>query len=458
MPQKWCSRPRTWNPVSSRTSTRSPALGGDGQLDRQLGRQLDGHLDQRLTWQGRTRLGRSPLGRTRLGLAALAVSSLLGAGCDQPEELPPDARVVVDTVDGVPHVVSGTRGAWVAGGSWKVPADSGLVIGGGESAASSASVRISGPVVGDDGRIYVGYGQAGEVRVFSPAGELRQRLAGDGSGPGEFADVSAVLRAPEGMAVVDRESGRVSVFSPAGELQRTFPIAGPAMDGAEVATMAFDERGRFYHGVGLMATSPRHGIRVIIHSRTGAAADTVSLAGVRQHLGVAQSDGDRVDSLPLPFAARPSMAVGPNGQIYFARGDTYEVMVLSPAGDTVRVLRRGLRPRPIRAEERDSALAELDQLYREATGAGPSGAIHIPATKPMIAALHVDREGNLWVAAPRELAWRSMEWAVHDPEGRYLGPVATPIMEVTDIGREYVAGVETDAAGFQRAVVYPLLK
>jgi sugar lactone lactonase YvrE len=117
------------------------------------------------------------------------------------------------------------------------------------------------------------------------------------------------------------------------------------------------------------------------------------------------------------------LAISPAGEIHFSRGDRYEVLVLSPAGDTLRVVRRALEPR--------------------ADGA-------------TIAALRVDRSGYLWVAAPMGEGWRTMEWSVHDPEGRYLGPIATPVLEVTDIGRDYLAGIETDERGGQRAVVYPL--
>jgi hypothetical protein len=404
-------------------------------------------------------------------LAALAA---VAGGCEQPgAALPPDARVTVDTIDGIPHVVSGSRGAWVQGGAWKVPSEGRVVLGardrvgsagsglvpvpsGGaapegppregaerEGAGSERGRAIGGVAVADGGRVYVGYRDVPEVRVFSRAGEFERRFGRAGTEPGHIASVRALYHAPEGIGLVDDVLGRVTVFSRDGEVVRWFHLARPQSrepvqsDQNQPAgtrggaILGFDDQGRFYEGTTVSASTDGegHGVAVYAAGATvgagvGAGVDAGVHAGVHAEVDTVQVLTS-VEGRGAAASASPALAVGPDGSIYVARGDTYEIAVLSPEGDTVRVLRRALQPRP-------GGLTIVD--------------------------LRVDRIGNLWVGAPWGEGWRSREWAVHSPDGRYLGPVAAPLMAVTDIGRDYMAGIETDADGVEWAVIYPLQK
>lgn len=283
-----------------------------------------------------------------------------GVGCDSPPETPPDARVAFDTVDGVVHVVSGDRGAWVRGGSWNVDRQ-GMVVGGAD--ASRAVGSVTGVAVGAHDRIYVA-----------------------------------------------------------------------------------NDRGRYYERVMLPAAGSGEEMAILIHDPWGSAADTVRLGWIEPDPGRA----------PRPFEPRPSLAVGPEGHIYFARGDAYRITVLSSGGDTLRVLRRRVLPRPVSVAERDSALALMGTDPRW-TGVSPPDTMEIPGTKPVIDGLVVDDLGHLWVRMWGDPAWSHLEWAVHEPGGRYLGAVATPRMDVRQVGDDFLAGVVRDEAG-ERVVVYRLLK
>jgi hypothetical protein len=46
-----------------------------------------------------------------------------------------------------------------------------------------------------------------------------------------------------------------------------------------------------------------------------------------------------------------------------------------------------------------------------------------------------------------------LEWSVHDLESRYLDTLTTPIMTVTQIGEDFLAGTVADELGLNRAVV-----
>lgn len=388
----------------------------------------------------------------------LALAALTAGGCADGDDLAAGARVTIDTIDGVPHVISDNQGAWERGDPWRVPADSGLIIGQAEGPEVYSFGRISGLTVGEDRRIYVGDTQALEVRVFSPDGTFQTRFGREGAGPGEFTNISGLGRAPDGIAVLDGDQGRVSVFSPDGEFLRSFRIRRPYRIYEQFAVMGFDGEGRFFDRARLSAAPGVDSMGVIVFSPDDEVTDTILVAVIEEDPLVVERDGVRIMSFPRPLAPRPSLAIGPGGGIHFARGDEYRVVVLSPEGDTLRVLRRELQPRPVSAGERDSAMAMIDDLYQQAAGTTAPRGIELPSVRPLIGTLRVDRAGNLWVGAAADPGSQRLEWSVHDPEGRYLGAVATPVMAVAEIGEDYLAGVFRDELGVERVGVYPLAK
>lgn len=314
----------------------------------------------------------------------LALAALMAGGCaDSGDDLAAAARVTIDTVDGVPHVISGNHGAWERGDTWRVPADSGLIIGQTEGPEAYSFGRISGLTVGEDRRIYVGDTQALEVRVFSPDGTFQTRFGREGAGPGEFTNISGLGHAPDGIAVLDGDQGRVSVFSPDGELLRSFRIQRPYRIYEQFAVMGFDGEGRFFDRARLSAAPGVDSMGVIVYSSDGEVSDTILVAVIEEDPLVVERDGVRIMSFPRPLAPRPSLAIGPGGTIHFARGDEYRVVVLSPEGDSVRVLRRDLQPRPVSTGERDSAMAMIDDLYRQAAGTPAPRGIELPSVRTL---------------------------------------------------------------------------
>lgn len=386
------------------------------------------------------------------GLAAVAA-----AACDTAPDVPPEARVTYDTIDGVEHVISGSRGTWRAAERWTVDADAALTIGTMDGAEEYTFGGVAGVVVGPDGRVYVADTQAHEVRVFSPDGVFLFRFGRDGEGPGEFRNISGLTLAPEGIAALDGRLGRVTVFDLHGAVDRTFQIQRPYMIFERGAPMRFDRDGRFYDRAPLDAAPLRDSLAVFVYSPAGHPMDTLFVGVVEEDALVIERDGRPYMSFPRPFAPRPSLAIGPEGGGYFTRGAEYRVTVLSRRGETTRVLRRRVRPRPVTDAARDSAIAAVEARYRDA-GAAPPRAIELPETKPAISRLVADAGGHLWILSQPDPSWSRLEWWVHDPHGRYLGVVVTPRMNVMQIGADFVAGVMTDEVGVDRVVVARLLK
>ena len=392
--------------------------------------------------------------RMRIAWTLILAPGVFIAGCDPAASGSGD--VVRDTIDGVEHVTSTGPGAWAEGAGWRVDS-AGTAIGAMEGADPYVFGQISAVAVASDRRIWVADAQAREIRVFSETGEFRQRVGRDGEGPGEFRHVGGLARAPDGVGAMDGRLGRVTVFDASGEVVRLLRLQRSYMILESHAVMTFDPAGRFFDRARLSARPGMDSIGAIVYGSEGEVVDTVFLATVAQDQLFLERDGVPLMSVPRPYAPRPSLAFGPDGAAYLARGAEYRVDVFSPAGDTVRVIHRPVERPPVTAAERDSALARIERVFEEQGGRVPPGT-ELPERKPAILGLEVDVEGNLWVRAPGPSGSGQFQWSVHDPEGRYLGDVTTPVMAVDQIGRDFVAGTTRDELGVPRAVVLPLLK
>lgn len=132
------------------------------------------------------------------------------------------------------------------------------------------------------------------------------------------------------------------------------------------------------------------------------------------------------------MAARTLWTVSPAGTVWLAHSDTYRLDELSFGGDTLRTIELRRLPEPLAGAERDS-VAGMSSAF---------SADELPATKPVMSALYVARDGWIWV---RVRPAPTSEWDVFDDCGRFLGPVESevPLGTVTFPGRSTVIGVTT---------------
>lgn len=399
-----------------------------------------------------SKAGRSPIA---LGLAlALGVGT---QGCDD-QPGPASESVVHDTIDGVEHVTTRGPGVWAGRASgWRLGDSTRIVVGEAEGPVEYVFGQISAVAVDSQGQIFVADPQAKEIRLFSEAGVYQRRFGRDGEGPGEFRHISGLAVAPDGIGALDGQLGRVTVFDSSGTVLRSFRLARSYMVLESHAVMAFDSAGRFFDRARLARRPDIDSIGVITYTATGVVSDTVVLATVVQDQLTIERDGRPYMSVPRPYAPRPSLTFGPDGTTYFARGGEYRVDVYSADGDLVRVIQRPVQRLPVSDAERDSAIAFIERTFEEGGGEVP-GSVDLPELKPAIVGLEVDSEGNLWVLNAQPSGDTVFQWSVHDPEGRYLGDVATPAMAVDQIGRDFLAGTIRDSLDVSRAVVFPLVK
>lgn len=372
-------------------------------------------------------------------------------------DAPSDRAIRIDTIDAVVHVANPGEGLWTEETRWKVDETRALVIGTLDGPEEYVFGEIAGVVASKDGRVYIADAQAAEVRIFSEAGDLLGRFGRDGEGPGEFRDISGLGRAPAGgVATLDGSLSRVSVFQSDGTFRRSFKLERPYVMIRRGSPIRFDAAGRFYDQAGFSVRPGVDTLGVVRYASDGSVEDTVVAIIHEPRQIMLQRDGVPVMSIPLPFAPRPSVAVGPDGRIFAASGDEYRIAELGPEGDTVRVIARTVERVAVGEAEREEVRALVEDAYRNATGSAPRDLPRFPEWKAPVETIHVDETGHLWVLVPSPSGSTAMTWDVLDPEGRFLGQVALPRMFVMHIGERSVAGVVLDELEVPRVVVLPV--
>jgi hypothetical protein len=100
-----------------------------------------------------------------------------------------------------------------------------LRIGADSSGAPSHALfeQVTQVAVDDDGTLYVVDGRVSAIRVFDRQGAFLRSIGGEGAGPGEFQQITALhFDRHNRLLVADASQGRITAFSPQGELLSTY--------------------------------------------------------------------------------------------------------------------------------------------------------------------------------------------------------------------------------------------
>ncbi len=391
----------------------------------------------------------------RLILFLAMILSTAGCGLDRSGSSPPPSLVIrVDTVGGIPRVLSsGVPDTWSL--------DEVLRLG------SSATIgeplpdefgRVTSAVFGPEGRIYVADGLNAEVRVFDRDGTPAFAFGRRGEGPGEFGALYSLAWVGDTLLALDFGVGRVGMFSPGGEWlgQHRHPgrISGSGRQ------------------LRLYQTSPHEAYAFSLEMRGNELADVF----------IRYTAAGPIDTLPMIHMSRPteSMVVchHPDGSIHFweipfapklvqhplrdglravAETDRYRIAVVDEGGDTIRVLERAQDP----VETTEEGWEEGLQEYRAFRDENPEASCEPrspsrPDFVPPIVDLLADPDGSLWVQA------RTPEgafWEVFGPDGALRGRVPDfPRGErtVPYFGEGRILNIVPDSLGVETVRVYEL--
>lgn len=324
-------------------------------------------------------------------------------------------RVRIDTLaNGTVRVHSSADGTWSDEQRWRLfeAVRIGNTTGGGPEAFGD----VRGLALDELGRVWVVDTEAVQIRVFDRNGEFVRSVGSEGEGPGE-------LQYPNGIAT--GPDGRIHVFDPHAHRIAVFDTAGRHMADHHRVTGGFSFlwEGGFVRDSLLYDRRVGHGI--VMLDSTFAERDTVPEPRPETSpffSGPNRRGGRSVTA--VPYLGRMRWSPGPDGHLWVAPGRPYRFDVLSLAGDTVRTVEREYDPVPVTEAERDSAETLVRERYAPAADLDLS---RIPEHKPAVEELFFADDGHLWTRPylPGDSTGHAFD--VFDPEGRYLGRVASPV-------------------------------
>ncbi len=320
----------------------------------------------------------------------------------------PGGRVVVRNPE---------RGVWDDSTRWILVPE---VTIGSEADGPELFASIADFTVDAAGRMYVLDRRSRRVQVFDADHQFVRTIGREGSGPGEFRDPIGLSWDPQGhLWVVDPANGRIAVFDTAGT-----PLTTHRRSSTSYSVPwrgGFDPAGRFYE---VTVHWDQSNISEIVWFD-----DSMRIADRRAVARYWPASFDLVSGnsrtrVTVPFSPTQEVWFDPRGYLWSGVTDTYRLYQQSLTGDTLRIVERAYRPVRVSAAEKDEAIRELDWFVKQG---GRIDASRIPDVQPAFLTFFVDGAGYLWVQRSAGPAPRDRAIDIFDPEGRYLGELATDL-------------------------------
>ena len=301
--------------------------------------------------------------------------------------------------------------------------------------------NVYGIAVDDDGRLFVLDGQAQIIRVYGPNGTYVETLARRGEGPGELNNAMSVAVLPDGRVLAHEPvDGLVKVVGPepADRDQWAYP---PGAIVLPVKPLRIDRDGRVLVTAAGSAPSGQVDQYVIVMGPDGELLDSLAPPGVR--FEPPSLERRFPFPAPVPFTARHYWTTLPSG--HFATGISSVYRVHLHRDDGVLRIERSWEPVPISEAERGYHRERVTRSVRRTQPDWNWNGPPIPESKPPFRAVVAGRDGRIWVQLwsearpvanldhdpqnPRSepVSWESpVRYDVFEPDGTYLGVVATP--------------------------------
>lgn len=353
--------------------------------------------------------------------------------------------------------------ACVAGqSSWTVSERPTLVIGSLDGPASEQFHDIGGVVRAPDDKIVVADGGSRELRVFSAKGAFLRAFGQLGDGPREFRSIAWVdVCGGTSVVAYDYARARITKWNTQGDLMDEFGMGG-IEPGRPPYSVDCGPDGSFVivgwpHQFAAEVGPYRPDVRIATAGPTGAKGRILGSFPGSERYRYPTNDGPR-------RLGKKTVARMASGVVYIATGDSLIVQAVAPDGGARAI---GMPRAPVqltrRLEEqwRESIVSRTPPVRRAAARRALRELV-LPTHLPAYSDVRVDRLGLLWVAPyymPGEQTPDRVAWGVFTPDGLSIGSVLVPANFVpTDIGRDYLLGVSTDALDVQRVHRYGLIR
>lgn len=377
------------------------------------------------------------------------------------------SRSAVQDSAGVTIATSGAP-AWGEDSRWTVDPEPSVAIGTAEGRAATTLDGAYSALRLRNGHVVVADGGTQELRWFDSAGRHVRSVGREGQGPREFGAISGLVFLRDTILVWDSRNTRLARVTAGGEFIGTTPFEHP--EGESISR--YRPVGAWSDSALLMARS-RFAIPAPgdagpvwdaapnrVYGLDGHPRDSVGRSGQQQY----RSPGrDMRNSF---FTLRTSNAIR-DGRLYTGTGEAWEIEVLGAGGRHERLIRLDRDREPLTEADHGAIVDRIMSMLpadvppeAAAEGRRQLEEAWIPASKPAYGALVVDSEGYLWASEFRHLREYGLpgarRWTVIDPNGRWLGDLTLPDMEVFEIGRDWILGWRRDELGVERVVIHGL--
>ena len=336
--------------------------------------------------------------------------------------------------------------------------------GGWDTFGRVASVGFDGA-----GNLYIFDQGAVRIYVVGRQGNLVRQFMGEGEGPGEFEEASAleigVMRGGR-VTVYDPNRMGFALFDASGEFERTIPLGGPQTHFAIIGGL------QAFPGVDRVLTTTEVGYL----NRGEPGPDDEAPDPFRYVLSYDLS-GDQVaiDSVVAawgppgdPGAFKPRLAAGvlPNGAVVYTDSSAYAIKVAIPGGPVTRILTRPLEPSPV------TDRVKAAEIERRLEGLGEGGGDPLREAMiewernqieemeffpeiPVVLSLKTSWDGTIWVRHRGAEGTEGTRIDLISSNGRYIGTFApgSTAMPAAFGPDGLVAFVETDDMDVQYVVV-----
>lgn len=315
--------------------------------------------------------------------------------------------------------------------------------------------QITSVVTDDDGDLWVADAQNHEIRVFAPDGVLLRRIGREGQGPGEFLSLYSLAWVGDTLLALDFGNGRIGELSPQGEWLGTRPAPGRVSGPASMLRLyAVSDTQVYQWSIKQVDGQVR---RTWVEQGIGGVGEEwvqQTPTPPEPTTVVCDRPDGAISFFDIPFGGKMLEHPSGAGNTWVAWSPDYQLALVAPDGDTLRLVERAWDPLPILDAEWDSATVEFEDFREEWPDAGcrPSAPPR-PEMKTALRNLLVDTEGRLWVEVYTKTG---TAWEVFAPSGALRGWVeGFPYDErvAPSIRHGLVAWVSRDSLGVQRAHV-----
>ena len=399
---------------------------------------------------------------SRINRRAAFLLSALGVACGQGSEGRADAtgdRVVQDS-SGI-RIVENEQPPT---GGWRVDPSPVFTLGWASGDPTFTWIQ-SGQILRGGGAIVGDFG-AKAIYGIGPGGSLMTTWGREGEGPGEYRGLDAMLLRGDSILISDGRLRRVTLLAFDGKVLATWPLPGAFLH--QVSSFLADGRLLLVPGSGYNAVSEIRPEWVFETQPILAAdlehgkVDTIaSLPHLRRWYGTRGASPG-----PVSVTGR---AGGVADGFAWSRSDRPEVRWYDQTGRLLQIARWNEQPAPVTAELRRQMASNLENSLR-ARGADATlvaaqlaelekGFDRHDGPLPYWDAMHVDRQGNVWLRQYSLPGHPSANWRVITREGGFLGWIEVPnIVSILDITDDRILAVRLNDVDVPAVVMFELSK